>query len=119
MRLFEAVSDVADSLAEFFRNKIGTADNLGQPLSIPYTDPQLQTFMHSKGFGELTYDALDSIINKPENKDLKDMITNYDSESITLKTKVEDQNQQAPMTPNSNAGKSVDQMAHNVISKGL
>jgi hypothetical protein len=120
MRLFEAVSDVVDSLELFFRNKIGEADKLGQPLTIPYNDPQLVSFMHSKGFGEISYDAIDSIINKPENAELKDMVSNYDSQGITLKTKVEAQNQQdAPMTPNSNAGKSVDQMAHNVVSKGL
>jgi len=120
MRLFEAVSDVVDSLELFFRNKIGQADQQGQPLQIPYNDPQLVNFMHSKGIGALSYDALDSLINKPENEDLKDMVANYDSQGITLKTKADAQNQQSTdLTANSNAGKSVDQMAHNVISKGL
>jgi hypothetical protein len=119
MRLFEAVSDVVDSLELFFRNKIGQADNLGQPLQIPYTDPELLNFLHSKGIGSLTYDALDGIINKPENKDLKDMILNYDSDSITMKTKAQSEKEPQSISPNSTAGKSVDQMAHNVVSKGL
>jgi hypothetical protein len=119
MRLFEAVSDVVDSLELFFRNKIGTADELGQPLQIPYNDPELLSFLHSKGIGALTYDALDGIINKPENEDLKSMILNYDSEGITMKTKAQSQQEPQSMSPNSTAGKSVDQMAHNVVSKGL
>ena len=118
MRLFEAVSDIVDSLVLYFRNKIGVADEQGQLLQIPYNDPQLTGFLHSKGLGAMTYDALDSLVQKPENQDLKSLVTNYDSEGFTLKTKAESQNQQqANLTPNTSAGKSVDQMAHNVVAK--
>jgi hypothetical protein len=119
MRLFEAVSDVSDSLGLFLRNKIGVADEIGQPLSIPFSDPELQSFLHSQGIGELTYDALDSMLKKPENQELKDLITNYDEQEMTLKTKVGSDKQQTNLTPNSTAGKSVDQMAHNVVAGGV
>ena len=118
MRLFEAVSDVANSLTVFFTNKIGTADEMGQPLEISYEDPELIGFMHSQGLGELNYDALDSLLKNPQNKDLKNAIRSWDSQSIKLKTKAGADEQQASTTPNTSAGKSVDQMAHNVVAKG-
>lgn len=117
MRLFEAINDVADTIAEFFRNKIGVADNAGQPLEIPYNDPELINFMHSQGLGELNYDSLDSLLKKPENQDLKSLVRSWDSESIKLKTKVGSEDQEQNLMPNSSAGKSVDQMAHNVVAK--
>jgi hypothetical protein len=118
MRLFEAVSDIADSLAVFFTNKIGTADEMGQPLEMSYEDPELQGFMHSQGLGELNYDALDSLLKDPQNKELKNAIRSWDSQGIKLKTKVGADDQQSNTNPNTSAGKSVDQMAHNVVAKG-
>lgn len=118
MRLVEAVSDVADSLTVFFTNKVGTANEMGQPLEISYEDPELQGFMHSQGLGELNYDALDSLLKNPQNKELKDIIRSWDSQSIKLKTKVGADEPTTSTTPNSTAGKSVDQMAHNVVAKG-
>jgi hypothetical protein len=118
MRLFEAVSDVANSLAVFFTNKIGTADEMGQPLELSYEDPELIGFMHSQGLGELNYDALDSLLKDPNNKELKNAVRSWDSQGIKLKTKVGAQDQETNLTRNSSAGKSVDQMAHNVVAKG-
>lgn len=121
MRLFEAVSDVAASLELFFRNARDSAkeqqdQNPGAEidLNIPYDDPNLSMFLHSKGIGQLSQDALQSLMKDPDNeKILKDLII-IGPEGVEINL---GQDKQATLTPNSSAGKSVDQMAHNVVAK--
>jgi hypothetical protein len=114
MRLFEFANDAADQIETVLRNILGSADTNNQTAQISYQ--QLSNLLNPLGYGEMDYDAFKAI-HDSDSERFNDIVDNFDSEGITLKTKA--QTPQQTLTPKGSSGKSVDQMAHNVVSKEL
>lgn len=116
MRLFEFVDSAADDVETVLRNLLGQADTQHITAQVDYQT--LSNLLNPLGYGEMDYDAFKAIHDQDPER-FKDIVANFDSEGVTLKTKAETPADQANLTPNKSAGKSVDQMAHNVVSKDL
>lgn len=126
MRLFEFATGAADDVEMLLRNIKGQADTHRIPAHIPYTsdDPRaitLTKLMNPLGYGEIDYNTFDSIANKMKETNeegYKQLVKDYDDEGVTINTKTEQENE-PDVDVSDKAGKSVDQMAHNVVSKDL
>ena len=116
MRLFEFANDAADGVETVLRNLLGQADTQHITAQVPYQ--VLSNLLNPLGYGEMDYDAFKAVHDSDPER-FKDLVSNFDSEGVTLKTKAETPQDQANLTPNKSAGKSVDQMAHNVVAKDL
>ncbi len=114
MRLFEFANDAADDVETVLRNLLGQADTNQQTAQVDYQT--LSNLLNPLGYGEMDYDAFKALHDADPDK-FKETVANFDSEGVTLKTKAETPAQK--LTPNTSSGKSVDQMAHNVVSKEL
>ena len=120
MRLFEfsgdSASDAGDDLETVLRNLIGRANTFHEPVTIDYE--RLSSLLNPMGYGEVNYKLVKAIHDQDPER-FKDLISDFDNEGITLATDAQEEKPEQQMTPNKQAGKSVDQMAHNVVSKDL
>jgi len=115
MRLFEvAGNQFEDDLTEILRVMQGRANSKRTTSVVLW--PAINNMLRSKGYGDINQDMMDKIKDKVDPKE--ELIQNVDEHGITLKTKVA-----SPEEPKPIGGvpqpKSVNQMAHNVVSKGL
>lgn len=115
MRLFEFADDAADGVETVLRNLLGQADTQHITAQVDYQT--LGNLLNPLGYGEMDYDAFKAVHDSNPER-FKDLVANFDSNGVTLKTKAETPAQKT-LTPNTSSGKSVDQMAHNVVSKEL
>lgn len=121
MRLVEFSNTVADDVETVLRNLQGQVDarpDIGAPPPISYDE--LSLLFNPMGYGEMSYRTFDAIANQMKKDDpetFDELISSYDENGVTLNTKAE--NPKAKLTPTGSSGKSVDQMAHNVVSKEL
>ena len=111
MRLFEFANQAADDVETVLRNLLGRADSFQETAKVDYQT--LSNLLNPLGYGEMDYDAFKAIHDADADR-FKDLVSNFDSEGVTLKTKAESP-ADAALTPNTSSGKSVDQMAHNVV----
>lgn len=115
MRLFEvAGSQFQDDLVNVLKVMQGRANAKNTTSVIPWS--AINNMMRAQGYAEVTYDMFDKIKDKIDLNG--DLIQNYDENSVTLKTDVATPEEPKPVggTPEP---KSVDQMAHNAVSKDL
>jgi len=111
MRLFEVTDRFVDDLETVLRNIVGRGDSEHAPQSLSY--PALSNLLKNMGYGEIDYNQFARLYD--ENPELQPLIQDYNDQGITLGTKVQsDQDAQPIGIP---TGKSVDQMAHNAVSK--
>jgi hypothetical protein len=121
MRLVEFSSTVADDVETVLRNlqgQVNARPEMGAPPPITYQE--LSSLLNPLGYGNMNYDAFDAIVKqmKKSSPDTFDeLVSNYDENGVTLNTKAE--NPTAKLTTTGSSGKSVDQMAHNVVAKEL
>jgi hypothetical protein len=121
MRLLEFSNTVADDVETVLRNLQGQVDarpDMGAPPPITYDE--LSSLLNPLGYGNMDYRAFDAIvqqIKKTSPDTFDELVSNYDETGVTLNTKAE--NPKAQLTTTGSSGKSVDQMAHNVVSKEL
>jgi hypothetical protein len=121
MRLLEFSNTVADDVETVLRNLQGQVDSrpeIGAPPPITYQE--LSSLLNPLGYGDMDYRAFDAIvkqIKKTSPDTFDELVSNYDETGVTLNTKAE--NPKAQLTTTGSSGKSVDQMAHNVVSKEL
>ena len=121
MRLLEFSNTVADDVETVLRNLQGQVDSrpeIGAPPPITYQE--LSSLLNPLGYGDMDYRAFDAIvkqIKKTSSDTFDELVSNYDETGVTLNTKAEDP--KAQLTTTGSSGKSVDQMAHNVVSKEL
>jgi hypothetical protein len=121
MRLLEFSNTVADDVETVLRNLQGQVDSrpeIGAPPPITYQE--LSSLLNPLGYGDMDYRAFDAIvkqIKKTSPDTFDELVSNYDETGVTLNTKAEDP--KAQLTTTGSSGKSVDQMAHNVVSKEL
>lgn len=127
MRLFEFAGDAADDVEVVLRNIKGLADTNRIPAHVPYTsdDPKaisLTNLLNPLGYGEIdqqTFDAIAKKMQQSNEEGYKQLVKDYDAEGITINTKTEQDKEPSMNSSDTRAGKSVDQMAHNVVSKDL
>ena len=125
MRLYEFANGSADDVETLLRNILGQANTDRIPAKIPYVPLEpggisLSQLLNPLGYGEIDYNTFDAIAKKMQQDNpegFEQLVKDYDSEGVTLNTKTEQD--QPAMTSNTSSGKSVDQMAHNVVSKDL
>ena len=111
MRLFEVTDRFVDDLETVLRDIVGRGDSEHAPQSLSY--PALSNLLKNMGYGEIDYNQFARLYD--ENPELQPLIQDYNDQGITLGTKVQsDQDAQPIGIP---TGKSVDQMAHNAVSK--
>jgi len=127
MRLLEFAGDAADDVEVVLRNIKGLADTNRIPAHIPYTsdDPKAISLTHllnPLGYGEIdqqTFDAIAKKMQQSNEEGYKQLVKDYDAEGVTINTKTEQDKEPSMSSSNTNSGKSVDQMAHNVVAKEL
>lgn len=111
MRLFEVADRFVDDLETVLRNLLGRGDSKHAPQSLTY--PALSNMLANMGYGEISYDQFARIYD--ENPQIQPLIQNYNDQGIVLGTKTQDEKPANQIDiPD---GKSVDQMAHNVVNK--
>ena len=121
MRVLEFSNTVADDVETVLRNLQGQVDSrpeIGAPPPITYQE--LSSLLNPLGYGDMDYRAFDAIvkqIKKTSPDTFDELVSNYDETGVTLNTKAEDP--KAQLTTTGSSGKSVDQMAHNVVAKEL
>jgi hypothetical protein len=114
MRLFEVEDNFLVDLTTVLRNILGRADDTDSPVVLTYK--AVSNLLGNMGYGEMTYDQFDKLASGDSPlAPGKGLITDYDENSITLSTKNAEPEQPAGMNTDSDAGKSVDQMAHNAV----
>jgi hypothetical protein len=114
MRLFEvAGNQFQDDLANILKVLQGRANTKQAPSTVSWT--VLNGMLSSQGYGEVNQD----IVTKIKDKIGDDVIQDVTPEGIVLKTDVGTPEQDPSVSSNPRSGKSIDQMAHNVVSKGL
>ena len=115
MRLFEvAGNQFQDDLVNVLKVMQGRANSQQTTSVIPWA--AVNNMMRAQGYADINQAMLDKIKDQIDPND--DLIQNYDENGITLKTDVGAPEEPAPIggVPEP---KSVDQMAHNAVSKGL
>jgi hypothetical protein len=112
MRLFEVADRFVDDLETLLRNLVGRGDSKHSPQSLTY--PALSNLLKNMGYGEISYDQFSRIYD--ENPEIQPLIRNYNDQGIILGTKEEGDQDKEKMDIGLGA-KTVDQMAHNAISK--
>lgn len=115
MRLFEVSDRFVDDLETVLRNLVGRGDSKHAPQSLSY--PALSNLLKNMGYGEIDYDQFVRLYD--ENPELQPLIQDYDDQGITLGTKVQSDAEADATQPGMPTGKSVDQMAHNVVSNSF
>lgn len=115
MRLFEVASNqFQDDLANLLKVMQGRANAKHTKSIISW--PAINNMMNAQGYANINFDMLSKI--KDQIDPNGELIQDVTDKGITLKTIVS-----APEEPTPVGGisepKSVDQMAHNVVSKGL
>lgn len=126
MRLVEFSNTVVDDVETVLRNLQGQVDaqakaNPETPPPGPITYEELSILFNPMGYGEMNYRSFDAIakqMKKDDPETFDELISGYDSEGVTLNTTGEEK-PETNLTPNTSAGKSVDQMARNVVRKEL
>ena len=113
MRLFEVADRFVDDLETILRNLVGRGDSKHAPQSLTY--PALSNMLSNMGYGGISYDQFARIYD--ENPSLEPLVQNYNDQGIILGTKEQADKEGGQL--DRPTGKSVDQMAHNVVSKGL
>ena len=115
MRLFEvAGNQFQDDLANVLKVMQGRANSERTTSIIPWS--AINNMMRAQGYAEINLDMLDKIKDKIDPNG--ELIQNADENGVTLKTDVGAPEEPAPVGGMPEP-KSVDQMAHNAVSKDL
>ncbi len=126
MRLVEFAGPFGPDILEKLRllrdmaNNTMKADPQATIPPLPYEE--LAQILDQGGDLAMNYEVFDQIAQKlksENSEDFEDVVSNYDEEGITLNTLGDQGDQDPNLTPNTSAGKSVDQMARNVVKKEL
>ena len=116
MRLFEfAHGKFQDDLRNVLMVLQGRANDEGTTSVVPW--PAVNNMLKSYGYSEVTADMMTKIKDQVD-KD-GELIQDIKPEGIVLKTDLSTPEEPSGLNPNPRGGKSVDQMAHNAVSKGL
>lgn len=115
MRLFEvAGNQFQDDLAEILRVMQGRANSAQTQSVIPWS--AVNNMLAAHGYANINQQMLDKVKDKIDPKG--ELIQNSNEQGIVLKTDVASPDEETPIGGKPQ-GKSVDQMAHNAVSKGL
>lgn len=106
MRLFEADDKFLDVLKLILRNQIKRADAKQAPQV--YTFQGLSELLKTQGYGPISFNEFEKLYND-QSTDLQTLISNYNEDTITLKTKEEIQSE--PEDLDALGAPSVDQLA--------
>lgn len=113
MRLFEVTDHFIDDLTTELRNMRRGSDHEHTTQTLAW--PAFNNIVTGIGYGSLDAASLGKLVQA--NPALSSVIKTFDDKTIVLKTAAEEEQEKAPVdVPD---GKSVDQMAHNAVSKGL
>ena len=113
MRLFEFADSFVNDLQTLLRNLVGRGDSKNSPQNLSY--PALSHLMKNMGNGEINYQIFSDIYDA--NPGIQQLVKNYNDQGIVLDTKVQYKDDQQLNAPT--GGKSVDQLAHNAVSRGF
>ena len=115
MRLFEvAGNQFQDDLAEILRVMQGRANSAQTQSVIPWS--AVNNMLSAHGYANINQDMLDKVKDKIDPNG--ELIQSSNEQGIVLKTDVASPDEETPISGKPQA-KSVDQMAHNAVSKGL
>ena len=116
MRLFEvAGNQCQDDLANVLKVMQGRANSKQTQSVVPW--PAINNMMSAQGYAEINQDMMTKVKDQVDPKG--DLIQDITPQGIVLKTEVSTPEEPTASSKDSTAGKSVDQMAHNVVSKGF
>jgi hypothetical protein len=115
MRLFEVSNNFSVDLTTVLRNILGRNDDTDSPVVLSYKS--ISNLLSNMGYGEINFAQFDKIAQSdPAFQPDGGLIADYNESGITLATKAAKPADAAPVTgADSDAGKSVDQMAHNAV----
>ena len=112
MRLFEVADRFVDDLTTILRGLVGRGDAKHAPQQLAY--PALSNMLANIGYGTMGFDQFSRVYD--ENPQVQELVADFDENGIVLGTKDKSEQGMDQMATGMGA-KTVDQMAHNVVSK--
>ena len=119
MRLVEFAGDAVTDLQTALRNIQGQANTHDMPAEIPWEGPNsISQLMNPLGYEKMDLATFQSL-QKQDPEAFNNIVQDANEDGIILKTSAGEAEPAQQNTPDNARGKSVDQMAHNVVSKDL
>lgn len=112
MRLFEIADRFIDDLTTVLKTIQGRAIKQRMPQSLTY--PALSNLLKNLNYGEITFEQFQQIYD--QNPVIQSLVSNFNERMIVLNTE-EQKPDEFDAGETGIGAKTVDQMAHNVVSK--
>lgn len=114
MRLYEVADRFSSDLTTILRNLLGRGNAKYSSQHLTYF--ALSNLMKNLGYGAVSFEDFSKIYD--DHPEIQTLVSDFDQDGITLSTNTDVANSTGPKDMEApSGGKTVDQMAHNVVSK--